>query len=362
LRETLEAAVAKTPITADQPDRDNAQRREGETQQTQRVRDNQGKFTRVNKDGSEVPSEQQVKDLDRSLDLDPNAEEPETQQQARDEIAPNTDNAPKSWKGPAKERWASVDPVIRAEVHRRERDMQRAAQEHAPVKKFVGDFGQTIGPYAQHYAQHGIAPLQLFNNLMSADVHLSTAPMPQRAQFMAKLIQDYQIDINSLDMALAGLDPTHSPMAGVDKLLNERLAPISEFVQSEQQRRQQTMQAEQQRAVTVLDRMAADTENFPHFNLVAQDMADITEMALKRRVYLTPQDAYARAVAMNPEAQAAEQSRSGQQRAQSAHDAATRSLGASLSVSGAPAALRQQVSPDDLRGTIEAAWNTAQGR
>jgi hypothetical protein len=179
---------------------------------------------------------------------------------------------------------------------------------------------------------------------------------------MAKLIQDYQIDINALDMALAGQDPTQAPMAGVDRLLNERLGPIQDFVQSEQQRRQQVMDSERQRAITVLDRMARDTENFPHYSLVAQDMADITEMALKRRVYLTPQEAYARAVAMNPEAQAAEQSRSGQQRAQSAHDAATRSLGASLSVSGAPAALRQPVSSDDLRGTIEAAWNTAQGR
>ena len=83
---------------------------------------------------------------------------------------------------------------------------------------------------------------------------------------------------------------------------------------------------------------------------------------MKRRIYLTPQEAYKRAVAMNPEAQAAEQGAAGQQRAQSAHDAATRSLGASLSVSGAPAALKQTISPDDLRGTIEAAWNSAQGR
>jgi hypothetical protein len=108
--------------------------------------------------------------------------------------------------------------------------------------------------------------------------------------------------------------------------------------------------------------MAADTVNFPHFDLVAQDMADITEMALRRRVYLTPQEAYKRAVAMNPEAQAAEQSRTGQQRALEAHDAATRSLGASLSINGSPAGLKQTVAPDDLRSTIEAAWRETQGR
>ena len=66
-----------------------------------------------------------------------------------------------------------------------------------------------------------------------------------------------------LDAAAAGQDPRNEPMAGVDRLLNERLAPISEFVQSEQQRRAQTAQAERDRAVTVLDRMAQDTDNFP---------------------------------------------------------------------------------------------------
>lgn len=357
LRETLEAAVAKTPIV---DDRDTT-RNDSESQQ-QRVRDNQGRFQRVNKDGSEVPSEQQVKDasdLDKQLSLDPNDEETGIPSQ---ESLPSTDVPPKSWKGVAKDAWAGVDPVVKAEVHRRERDMQRAAQEHAPQKKFVGEFTQSIQPFAQHYAQSGIAPLQLFQNLMQADVHLSTAPAAQRAQFMAKLIKDYGIDIDMLDTALAGQDPNHNPDARVERMLNERLAPVNEFLQTEQQRRQSVVQAERQRAETVLDRMASDAQNFPHFALVAQDMADITEMALKRRIYLTPKEAYDRAVAMNPEAQAAEQSRSGQQRAQSAHDAATRSLGASLSVSGAPAGLKQTVEASDLRGTIEAAWNAAQGR
>ncbi len=366
LRETLEAAVKANPI-------DGAQERDTPTeradQQTQRVRDGQGRFQRKNADGSEVPSAEQVAkaqpDLDKRLSLDPNtqddADDDQAGQQAKDEVLPNTDNAPRSWKGPAKDKWATVDPVVRAEVHRRERDAARLAQETAPIKQFTQQFSQVIAPFAQHYAQTNLPPLQLFNNLMQADVHLSTAPAAQRAQFMAKLIKDYQIDIGMLDSALAG-EGINDPTAPFERMLEERLAPVNEFLQTEQQRRQQTVQAERQRAETVLDRMARDQINFPHFDLVAQDMADITEMALKRRVYLTPQEAYARAVAMNPEAQAAEQSRSGQQRAQQAHDAATRSMGASLSVSGSPASLKQEVNASDLRGTIEAAWNAASGR
>ena len=328
-------------------------------------RDPAGKFTRRNADGSEVPTEAQVAKAQPNLSLDPNEplddEGSETDAQREDPL-PNVDNAPKSWKAVAKEKWATADPVVKAEVHRRERDMQRAAQEHAPIKKFVGEFQQVIQPYAQHYRESGITPLQLMRNLMQSDVVLSTAPMAERAKFMAHLIGAYKIDINALDAALSGGDPSQEPNAQIDRMLNERLAPISQFVQSEQQRRQQVIQAENERAQTVLQRMATDAENFPHFALVTQDMADVTELAMKRGVYLTPAQAYARAVALNPEAQAAEQGRAGQQRASQAHDAATRSLGASLSVSGSPAGLKQKVEPSDLRGTIQAAWDQAQGR
>jgi hypothetical protein len=140
------------------------------------------------------------------------------------------------------------------------------------------------------------------------------------------------------------------------------MAPLQEFVQTAQQRRQQAERQEYNAQAQHIQQMAQDDVNFPHMALVASDMADVMELNARRQVYLTPEQAYARAVAMNPEAQAAEQGRAGQQRAQVAHDAATRSLGASLSVSGSPAGLKQKVAPDDLRGTIEAAWAAANGR
>ena len=162
LRETLEAAVAKTPLTTEAP-------RDGTAEQTQRVRDGQGRFLKRNADGTEVPSEDQVRAAQPKLSLDPNVplDEEGGEQTQREDPLPSTDNAPKSWKGVAKEKWAGVDPVIRAEVHRREREMSsRAMNETAPVKKFVDNFTQTINPFAQHYAQVNIPPLQLFHNLM----------------------------------------------------------------------------------------------------------------------------------------------------------------------------------------------------
>jgi len=346
LRETLEKVVEASPIEVSTPDR------ETPAQAAQRERDERGRFATKAPEGAEVPSEQEVKV----------ASEPVPAEEEQPHEAPNIDNAPKSWKASTRQKWASLDPEVRAEVHRRERESTRAINEAGPVKKFVGEFQQVIQPHAERYRQTGMNPLQVVHNLMNADAVLTTAPMPQRAQFMAKLIRDYGIDIRSLDSALAGEDPSNEPLAQVESLINQKLAPIQQFVQSSQQGRQQALQREYSQQEQVINAMAADSQKFPHFDLVALEMADIMEVASRRQIYLTPEEAYKRAVAMNPEAQAAEQGRTGQQRAQVAHDAATRSLGASLSVSGSPAGLKQTVAPDDLRGTIEAAWAAHQGR
>jgi len=346
LRETLEKVVEASPVTE----------RETPEQTTQRERDERGRFAPRTEDkapdGAQVPSEQEVKAASEPL---PAEEEPH-------EAAPNLDNAPKSWKASTRQKWAALDPEVRAEVHRRERETTRAINEAGPVKQFAQQFQQVIQPHAERYRQTNMSPLQVVSNLMAADALLATAAMPQRAKFMAKLISDYGIDIRALDSALAGEEPQARPLDQVEAIINQKLAPIQEFVQTTQQGRQQAMQREYSQQEQVINAMAEDTRNFPYFDLVALEMADIMEVASRRQIYLSPQEAYKRAVAMNPDAQAAEQGRTGQQRAQAAHDAATRSLGASLSVSGSPAGLKQKVAPDDLRSTIEAAWAAHQGR
>ena len=358
LRETLEKVVEQTPIEAPEPDRETRQQSENDpARQFERARGPDGKFApKEPKNDSAFPSAREVQQA-----TEPQPDQ-DTEQPQQAEVAPNIDNAPRSWKAGAKEKWATVDPDVRAEVHRRERESARAIQESAPVKKFAQEFSQAIQPHAQRYQGSGMTPLQVMSNLMQADAILSGAPMAQRATFMAKLIKDYQIDIRSLDAALSGGDPGTEPLAVVEQLINQRLAPLQEFVQTTQQSRQQAVQREYSQQENLIERMAQDSTNFPHFDLVTQDMADVMELNSRRGIYLSPEEAYKRAVAMNPQAQAAEQGRAGQQRAQVAHDAATRSLGASLSVSGSSAGLKQTVAPDDLRGTIEAAWAAAHGR
>jgi hypothetical protein len=272
------------------------------------------------------------------------------------------DRAPKSWKPATRGKWESLDPEVRQEVVRREREITRALGESTNHRKFAGHFQEVIQPFAQRYQQSGLPPLQIIHNLMSADTLLATAPMEERAKFMAKMIQDYKIDIGVLDSALGGEDPGSQPISIVERMISEKLAPLQSFVQQNQQTRQQQEAHELEVQRNFLQSMEEDEVNFPHFATVKQDMADLIELNSRRGVYLDPKAAYTRAVAMNPEASAAEQGRLAQQGAQQAHQAATRSLGASLSVNGAPMGLKKGVDPGDLRGTIEAAWLAHNGR
>jgi hypothetical protein len=353
LRDTLSKAIEKNPIFSDTPDREPM------------ARESTGKFAKQTKPlfepGAEVPNEQPE---GQPADLAPDQpqEEQHAEQEERPAKSPSTDQAPKSWKAATRGDWEHIPPGARAEIHRREREVTRAIGESTNARKFGQAFQEAVAPFVGRYRQSGATPVQVVKNLMEADTFLATAPADQRATFMAKLIKDYGIDIRMLDTALTGGDLSEEPTAIVEQMISKQLQPLQSFVQSEQQRREQQQQNEYNSQQQKLQSMADDKERFPHFDMVLGEMADIMELGVKRKLYLSPEEAYKRAVAMNPEAQAAEQGQEAQRRNLRSNDAANRSLGASLSVNGSPAGLRKQVSPTDLRGTIEAAWAAAQGR
>lgn len=265
--------------------------------------------------------------------------------------------APRSWKPDARAKWDELAPEVRDEVVRRERDVLRSLGESAQARSFIKNFQQAVQPFAARYQQAGLDPIRTVVNLMQADHALANSPAPQKAKLMAKLIADYGVDIDMLDQAISGQgDPEAEPVSIVERMIEQRLAPIQQFVQGQNQQAQQAQQREMQVQQAEINRMAQDVQNFPFFDQVRQDMADIMALMTQRGVYISLPDAYNRAVQMNPQTAAAAQAHRQRQGAQDAHQAATRSLGASLSVSGAPQHLDRAVNPTDLRSTIAAAW------
>jgi len=101
----------------------------------------------------------------------------------------------------------------------------------------------------------------------------------------------------------------------------------------------------------------ASNPNFPYFEEVSNDKADIVEMYAKRGVAVSLEDAYTRAVRMNDgtfqAANVRDSSQAATQAALTAHQEAQRAKGAAVSVSGSPTGTgRNTGNPSDLRGTI----------
>lgn len=278
---------------------------------------------------------------------------------AAPETVPGTthrvDRAPASWKKEAKGEWAALPLQARQEIHRREMEVQKVLNETAPIRQEIQQFREIVTPYMARIQSLGVTPHQAVGELLKADYLLASGSPQQKAVFIDKLLQDYNVDIAELDSVISrrlggqpqpqpqGFDPNQISQL-VQQQLQQALAPIY------QQRQQQEQQIVQQAAMTV-EQMALDPK-YPHFEAVREDMADLMELNSRRGIYISVEQAYNKAVGMNPELSAMQQ-------ATQLNQSARRAAAAAVSVSGAPAGGGQQthVTTGDLRADIEAAFS-----
>jgi len=274
---------------------------------------------------------------------------------------------PQSWKAPQRAKWDKLDPDIRAEVMRRERETTKVLGETAAARQLHAQFSETVQPYMARIQSLNIDAMTAVKELLRTDYVLATAPKAQRAQVMAKIIKDYGVDILELDNALAGVAPADPVDSRVEQLLQQRLAPFQQYIQSQQMREQERERAANEQVNSTVETMASDPK-YPFFEDVRLDMADIVEIAAKRGVYLSLDAAYTRAIAMNPEvsSQVATQKANEAKRlsAQTANARAQKALNASVSVGGAPGGVPSGASgATDRRSVIAAAMdNLSAGR
>jgi hypothetical protein len=175
---------------------------------------------------------------------------------------------------------------------------------------------------------------------------------------MAKYIKDYDIDLIELDNALVG-NPSQQPQAGPDisalvqQQVQQALAPIM-------QREQQQAQQSQREIDQTVESMALDPK-YPFFEDVRSEMADLIDMAAKKGLYLSLEQAYDKAVRLNDDTFAQLGRQSTMQNANQQHQQAQRAKAAASSVSGSPASggSMNLVGDGSLRGALEAAFSGA---
>ena len=311
--------------------------------------------------GAEKQHEETTPDSEESVETTNEATKESANKPAEDvvkeQVRHRVDRAPQSWKKGEKELWGTLPVNIRQEIHRREDQINQSLQESAQYKEFANQFQQVVSPYMARLQSMNAQPMAAFEYLLKADYALATSPKVQRAQLMADLINNYDINIDTLGQVLAGNAPqeTQQQQPNIDAIVDQRLQQaLAPFYQQQQQREQ----AQQQQVTQTVETMAYDNVNYPYFDDVREDMADIIEVAARRGIDISLEEAYKRAVSLNPSTASQLQQQANHQAAQQKNQQAQRALDASSSVTGSSSTGGSTSFQSDgsLRGAIEAAF------
>lgn len=269
------------------------------------------------------------------------------------------DRAPVSWRPDVREHWAQLPESVRAEVARREREVQQTLQETADARRFTEQLQQVIRPYEMFIKAENSNPLQAIDNLMATAARLRTAPAPDLAQMVAGIVKQFgvgrfgQTFIEQLDQALAGEVPRVDPQAAqLQQVVQQQLAPVQQFMSQFQQAQIAQQQRAQEEAVSEVQTFLERAEFGED---VREEMADLLEVAQRRGRELSLQDAYRQACLTNPRVRSVLEARAKAKGAQQLTGAAQKAKAAAVSVSGSPALGAPKADANDVRSAIEAA-------
>ena len=242
--------------------------------------------------------------------------------------------APASWKDNVKAKWATLDPEIRQEIQRRERDISVGLQRAAETRKFGDSILQEMAPYMDILNSEGATPQQAVKTLMETAYILRNGSPENKKHVFLQLMQQYGVDMRQgFNLEVARLQ------AQVDSMNHEQLR----------------VNAQAQHGV--LEQASNEVENF-----AAQSGREYLEVLRPHMVALLQsgqanslEEAYDQSAWAHPQVRPLMV-----QQANLARQAElTRNRNAASSVTGAPGAVSTATSAGDgknLRATLESAF------
>lgn len=296
-------------------------------------------------------------------------EVPENIQPGQEKVAPKpVERAPVSWTPDAREEWSKVPDRVKAEVIRRDREINDALRLSTEARRFHQEMSEVIRPYESLIVSQNSTPAKAVSNMMAtASLFVNGTPQ-QKVEAVVQLIGQYGVDIRQLDSVLTarvqGRQAAPDPMSAIMAQLDQRLKPVTEFMSSLEGQRTRGAQAVEQEASQDIDTFFADPAN-EFANDVSDEMADLLELSAKRGQTLSLQEAYRRATMAHPTISKIIERRSVGSEAAQRTAAASRAKQAAVSVSssGAPSQSGSEEGEDeDLRSALNASIRNLSNR
>jgi hypothetical protein len=266
--------------------------------------------------------------------VDPATGQPQTQ-------APAADIAPPAWKDDVKAMWGKLDPSVKAEITRREREITVGLQRAGDARRFGDSIMGEFAPYAEILQQEGATPQAAIRALLETSYTLRYgSPEHKQALFMS-LAQQYGIDLKKqIDPERARLEWERD-----SRNINDARAGTQQQV-----RLQQEVQTELEQFI--------QAPGHEYYERVRPVMAGL----LTTNAATNLQEAYDRACWSDPQVRAALQQAENLRRAQDQG----KNRNALAAVNGAPgsvaAASTAGTDPSKLREFLEAQFASPGGR
>lgn len=266
------------------------------------------------------------------------------------------EQAPVSWGVAARQHWANVPAEARAEIVRREAEIQQALHQTAGARNLAQQFMQAVSPYRQAIQlEAGGDPLRAVQGLMDTASRLRFGTAQEKAATVAGIIQSYGVDLQTLDSLLAGVAPPQSQGFNpqmIEQVVQRQMQPLMQRFESVSQQRNQRLEAEVDRE---LREFAADAKN-EFYQDVKSLMADVMDLRERQGLQTDLSTAYNLACKLHPEVSKVLEARSAATSATTLNDAAQRAKKAAASVKGAaPMGSPNTDEPRSIRDALTAA-------
>ena len=177
---------------------------------------------------------------------------------------------------------------------------------------------------------------------------------------MRNIITEYGVDIGMLDTILSGETPPDDPNAPLLDAIDQRLAPINDFMGGIHRQRQDADTVVNADAAKELGVFQESHKEF--YEDLREDMADLLEMNANRGRSMTMEQAYERASSAHPEIGPILQQRAAAEAGKLSTGAANKKRHAASSVTGAQHTGGGAPGGEaDIRSTMSQLWDDSGG-
>jgi hypothetical protein len=212
-----------------------------EKPQSQKERDESGKFVKKAKEEKE--------ELENPV-IDP-VQKPEVKTEPQEA-------APQAWGAAVKAEWSKLPPTVRAEINKREQDIHRMMTSHDGELRMGRELKEVITPYMPVLQSVGVTPQVAVQNLLNNDYVLRHGSAEQKAQKVQELFQYYGLDMGQITQV-------QQQQASMPPEMRQMMQEIQGLKQTITQQSSLQEQQEQAKIMAEVNAFGADSKNI-HFH------------------------------------------------------------------------------------------------